>query len=390
MIKKLLAILFAAALPVLAKTPGEVLNDMKIAMSEHFSVSYNCNFRYKSLSKDDTISFTCVAAMLRDSKDTIIGGKLGYATNNPDELGVIRIYDLLNIYKADPQTKSAIKYFPHKGQDWALMPTNSSYCIYTEFYHPESIVKPSDLKAELLSDTVIGGENCYHLMFHGTTTAGDLENHLCVSKNTHFPVLIQNYVSVDGLHSIKELYFTEVQYDKITDKDFDPSVQLSDCVIKDYDEKQSPDTKPALLSVGTKAPEIEGKNYQQAISTKINFHGKITLLDFWYMNCPWCVKAFPEVEKLLDKFPRDKFQIVGINSRDNNEKGLIRLPKFLKRIPMRYETVLVPSSLPDAYHISGWPTFYIIDESGNVAGTYLGYEEDMEKSLTEMIKKLLK
>lgn len=381
---------FAVACIASAKTPNEILSEMKTKISSQNSISYSCSFRYKSLSKDDTIAFKGMAAMLRDAKDTIIGGKLGYATDLPEELGVIRIYDLENIYKADPKTKSAIKYFPHKGQDWALMPSNAAYSVYTEFFHPESITK-NNLRAEMLADTIISGDECFHIIFKGTTTAGDLENHLIVSKSKMFPLLIQNFVSVDGLFSFKEFRYYDIEFNKIKDDDFNAKIQLADCTIKDYDEKDAPDAKPELLSVGTKAPTIEGKNYQNDLkNSQIDFIGKVTVLDFWYMNCPWCVKAFPEIEKLLDKFPKDKFQIVGINSRDNNDKGLARLPKFLKRIPMRYETILVPAQLPEAYHISGWPTFYIIDSKGNVAGTFIGYEEDMEKTLSDMISKLLK
>ena len=58
--------------------------------------------------------------------------------------------------------------------------------------------------------------------------------------------------------------------------------------------------------------------------THLHVHTEYSLLD-----------GACRIEKLLDKFPKDKFQIVGINSRDNNDKGLARLPKFLKRIPMR-------------------------------------------------------
>lgn len=387
----IIIMLFVAVCIASAQTPAEVLNEMRARISSHKSISYTCSFRYKSLSKDDTIAFKGMVAMLRDAKDTIIGGKLGYATDSPEELGIIRIYDLENIYKADAKTKTATKYFPHKGQDWALMPSNASYCVYTEFLRPETISKQSNLKAEMLADTVIGTEQCYHMVFRGTTTAGDLENHLVVSKSKMFPVLVLNNVSVDGLFSFKEFIYSDIELDNIGNDDFDVRKQLSDCSIKDYDENESAESKPELLVAGTAAPAIEGKNYQNGLAnTKIDFNGKITLLDFWYMNCPWCVKAFPEVEKLLAKFPKEKFQIIGINSRDNNEKGLVRLPKFLKRIPMRYETVLVSASLPDAYHITGWPTFYIIDSKGKVAGTFIGYEEDMEKTLTEMITKLLK
>jgi thiol-disulfide isomerase/thioredoxin len=388
----IISLLVVAAISASATdNPAQLLKSMQNSFDRHSSVSYKSTVKYKSLSKDDTVSFTSNVSMLREKSDTLFGGEILYTTDNAGENGTLRFYDLLNVYTSESGAKSATKYFPHKGQDWALTPTISYYALYMDFLHTKDVSIPDKMKAKMLSDTVIDGAECSSMLISGTTTAGEIETRFYVSKKLLFPVLIKNTVSVDDINSLKEIKFSSIVFDKLTSKDFSPKVLLKDYEIKDYAEKADDGNSPKLLTEGDKAPVITGRNFQKNLSDEtLDFSGKVTLLDFWYMNCPWCVKAFPEVEKLLKKFSPAEFQIVGINSRDNNDKGIARLPKFLKRITMQYETILVAKELPDKYHISGWPTFYLIDQNGNVAGTYIGYEDNMEELLSGMIRKLLK
>ena len=122
----------------------------------------------------------------------------------------------------------------------------------------------------------------------------------------------------------------------------------------------------------------------------LKFDGKVTLLDFWYQDCPWCIKAFGALEKIYGKYKGAAFQLIGVNSFDNNEKNMKRLPNFFNYNKMKYYTLLVEKDVPASYMVKGWPTFYIIDKNGNVAFSQAGYSDELYDTLDKRISKLLK
>jgi cytochrome c biogenesis protein CcmG, thiol:disulfide interchange protein DsbE len=140
------------------------------------------------------------------------------------------------------------------------------------------------------------------------------------------------------------------------------------------------------------APVLKGEIYGSIEkNTEINYMGKVTMLDFWYMACGWCIKSFPYVEKLHEKYG-DKLQIYGVNSFDNNDKAKAKIPKFLEFNPMKYPTVLVDKAFVEACKVKAWPTFYLIGPDGKVRFAQAGAivnEETMavwEKEIEKLLK----
>ncbi|PWV44641.1 redoxin domain-containing protein [Chitinophaga sp. S165] len=79
------------------------------------------------------------------------------------------------------------------------------------------------------------------------------------------------------------------------------------------------------LKVGDRVPDLTmtiGKS-QNARTVKFSqFKGKLVILDFWSKWCTSCIQAFPEMQKLQDKFG-DKIQIILVTT--NTEESLKRL-----------------------------------------------------------------
>jgi len=70
--------------------------------------------------------------------------------------------------------------------------------------------------------------------------------------------------------------------------------------------------KPALARTFVlpdfEAPMPDGKVFQSK-----SLHGKIVLLDFWATWCPPCREAVPEVQKVSQQFPADRFVVVSLS-----------------------------------------------------------------------------
>jgi thiol-disulfide isomerase/thioredoxin len=147
--------------------------------------------------------------------------------------------------------------------------------------------------------------------------------------------------------------------------------------------------KQKVLDTSSVAPLISGKHYQNDLRIDtIDFKGKITVLDFWYTSCAPCLKAIPQVEKLKEKYG-DRIVVYGINTTDNNEKGIKDLPVFLQKHPISYPIILTGRSIPDSYLVEVWPTFYVIDQNGKIYyGTY-GLSDNLFERLSRSIEELL-
>jgi len=131
---------------------------------------------------------------------------------------------------------------------------------------------------------------------------------------------------------------------------------------------------PQLLVNGTNAPEIAGRNYDDQLKNdKVNFKGKITLLDFWYMNCLPCIKTIAMIEKLIPKYPM--LQTIGVNTVDTTEAQIAKVGNFKKKNNMSYPIFLVNHAIIDSYKVEVWPSLYLIDGNGKIIYSQLGIND---------------
>ena len=112
---------------------------------------------------------------------------------------------------------------------------------------------------------------------------------------------------------------------------------------------------------GTELPQfrftdVKGNEYDNA-STK----GKIIVLKCWFIHCIACVKEFPELNKLVNKYKRDKDVLFISLALDEKEE----LNRFLKTHKFLYEVVPhMQNFMTNDLHISEYPTHLLIDKEG--------------------------
>ncbi|QEC43681.1 TlpA family protein disulfide reductase [Pseudobacter ginsenosidimutans] len=85
-------------------------------------------------------------------------------------------------------------------------------------------------------------------------------------------------------------------------------------------------------TVGDKVPVLEFRNlvnYPKAHtkSDDPDLKGKIIILDFWERGCSACVRAFPKLEKLQEKY-KDRLQVITVTSQSPEEDVLGYLKKL--------------------------------------------------------------
>ena len=113
--------------------------------------------------------------------------------------------------------------------------------------------------------------------------------------------------------------------------------------------------------------------------------GKVVFLDFWATWCPPCRASIPEVERLYEKFSGKNVAFFGINV--ESDPAAVR--DFVAKKGIKYTVLLGDDKVSKVYEIQGIPTFYIIDQSGNIADHYIGFDRSLGVKWENKINALL-
>lgn len=144
-----------------------------------------------------------------------------------------------------------------------------------------------------------------------------------------------------------------------------------------------PPKPPEMLAVGDEAPAWTLRDAQGAEHSLADYRGRIVLLDFWGTWCGPCLMAMPSLQSLHEKFSERGVKVIGISCR---EPAHADPAKTMKDRGFTYGLLLNGDRVAQAYHVSGYPTFYAIDGEGRIIHRHSGYGKGMEEMLGSMIE----
>uniref|UniRef100_A0A7C3J611 TlpA family protein disulfide reductase n=1 Tax=candidate division WOR-3 bacterium TaxID=2052148 RepID=A0A7C3J611_UNCW3 len=133
--------------------------------------------------------------------------------------------------------------------------------------------------------------------------------------------------------------------------------------------------------------EIENMNGEKTDISKI-IKGKVSILNFFSSNCPYCKKEIPILNKIKESYKNNKnFEFLAISS-DNQKEPL---KKFINETNFSYSVFYKGSSLMDSLKIEGVPTIFIVDRDNKVRFVKVGYYDELYgylKTRMEFLKSL--
>jgi thiol-disulfide isomerase/thioredoxin len=163
-------------------------------------------------------------------------------------------------------------------------------------------------------------------------------------------------------------------------------------------------------------------------STPGDYRGRVVLVDCWATWCVWCIRSFPVLRGLHEKFAPQGLSIVGVTapanrvweSRFSCDPGLagedsaplilregaskeeitrhraqerLAIGKFVRNHKLAWDVVLAARGEPRAkLGLAGWPHLVLIDRQGRIRalhGGALGYDQRSDAALRRMIQRLL-
>ena len=146
------------------------------------------------------------------------------------------------------------------------------------------------------------------------------------------------------------------------------------------------------ISVGQKAPEINGEDADGKPMKLSEFHGKVILLDFGsHEHCGGCKVVYPRLRSTVDRLRGRPFVILGINNFDRREalKEAIAHGEITWRCWWDAGNEVDDlGPITTSWNIRGYPTFFLIDHRGVIRskGDIHPFDPAFDNSIDVLLK----
>jgi len=249
---------------------------------------------------------------------------------------------------------------------------------------------------EYLGETNIRDIPCYHIRINFDVDQWDeeilktikAENHYWIRKSDYIP--IQYSVAYDMVMNNDTM--SQYQRDVLTTYELnhlnqEPQLTIQSIPYYVYIEDHQPYERPELLADGTEAPEWSLLDLEDNTVSLADLKGKLVLVDFFYKSCYPCMLALPKLQELHERYKNQGLVILGVNPYDTKEKDDIH--NFLAKRGITFPVLLGANEVSKQYHVSGYPTTYLIDKDGTIILSKVGYGETAFDAIEVEIQKRL-
>jgi len=209
-----------------------------------------------------------------------------------------------------------------------------------------------------------------------------------LDKNSSLPVFIR--MRSEGFLDNSDLHVTYSEEHDIKKISFDhqnfPDLKKLQ-VPSDFTLEVKKDSKP-LLEKGTAVPMLRFMDHSGKPIDIQDMKGKLILLNISWVGCPHCILSIEMLNKLNEKYMSDQLSIVSIYPLDKRED----VKKMNERFGVNYASYPNSSETStdlEAYHISAYPVFYLMDKQGKIIKGFAGYSSAIGEEIEALIEKHL-
>ncbi|MBQ9064810.1 MAG: TlpA family protein disulfide reductase [Blautia sp.] len=145
-----------------------------------------------------------------------------------------------------------------------------------------------------------------------------------------------------------------------------------------------PNGSEAGAQVSFETTDLDGNTIT---SDEIFSQNKVTLVNFWFSNCPYCIDELPELEELNHRLQEKGCGVVGITIDALDDESIAANKAVLAENGVTYLNLIATEEIKDQLVCQGYPNSYLIDQNGNIVGERIvgnigaGYEEAVDNAL---------
>ena len=147
-------------------------------------------------------------------------------------------------------------------------------------------------------------------------------------------------------------------------------------------------------------PSFEGRTFTgEEIDNDVFKEKAVTVVNFWFNDCPACTAEMEELDKLNKDLNGKDGHVIGVNTDafDGNKKNIELAEKIMQSKKASYSNIWVTSDSELAnftQKITGYPTTYVVDRNGKIAGDPVmggidnkALKEELQKQIDDTITK---
>lgn len=128
-------------------------------------------------------------------------------------------------------------------------------------------------------------------------------------------------------------------------------------------------------------PDLAGKKIALADVVKDN---KVTVLNFWGIWCPYCVREMPELVSFYKAHRNRGLALLAVDYGDQAD----RVRAYAAEHKLPFPVVLGDQKVINSYNVRGFPTTYLLDRTGVIRDVIVG--ATTARQLAAKVKPLLK
>lgn len=122
--------------------------------------------------------------------------------------------------------------------------------------------------------------------------------------------------------------------------------------------------------VGSVVSDVSARRVDGTEDSLAAYAGRVVLVDFWATWCGPCKDAFPKLREMVEKLPKERFQIIGVSV--DAELGTVL--DYLAEEPLQWVVWHVgdDSELVRRWRVTGYPTYVLIGPDGTIINKFPG------------------
>lgn len=117
-----------------------------------------------------------------------------------------------------------------------------------------------------------------------------------------------------------------------------------------------------------------------------NYLGKVVLVDFWASWCVSCKTSFPALDAIYRDYQPRGFEVVAVNLDEKRRDADAFLDRYPHRVTVLFDP---PGTSALKFGVKGMPTSFLIDRTGLIRFTHVGYSGDVAAKYRQEIGQLL-